>query len=625
MHVSPPETGAAASPDGATVDAAGSPPSPGASPGLPPLPGLVQPTIVSRPVSPPAEVPSAATPSAEPSSPSSSLTGDAAPVHAMVTRHRDHTRKEKSYTDGTVRYDSRRRAFFAAPVSHRDALGEPAWRAAMSEEFAALRHTNTWVLVPRPPGVNIVSCKWIFKTKHRPDGSVDKHKARLVARGFTQQHGIDYGDTFSPVVKPATVRLVLSLAVSRGWSLRQIDVSNAFLHGFLAEDVYMQQPPGFEDATYPSHVCKLQRSIYGLKQSPRAWYARLSQRLSQLGFVASRSDASLFIFSQGTIQIYMLVYVDDIVIAGSTPAVVDRLVQSLSASFPIKDLGRLEYFLGLEASFHSGGMTLTQKKYALDLLHRVNMENCKATSTPLATSESLSRHSGALLGRDDSFRYRSVVGALQYLTLTRPDISFAVNKVCQFLSQPTVDHWEAVKRILRYVKGTLDMGLRIRKSRFTGVSIFTDADWAGCVDDRHSTGGFAIFVGPNLVSWSSKKQPIVSRSSTEAEYKALANGAAEAIWIDSVLTELGVPRQRTPILWCDNLGATYLTANPVFHARTKHIEIDFHFVRERVAACELEVRFISTDDQLADVFTKPATRQMLDRFRTNLNLVCSSD
>ena len=288
VHVAPPDAGVAASPDDTTADAAGSPPSPGAaglpplpgsSPGPPPSPGPVPHTIVSRPVSSLVEVPSVATPSAEPSSPSSSLTGDAAPAHAMVTRHRDHTRKEKSYTDGTVRYDSRRRAFFAAPVSHRDALGEPAWRAAMSEEFAALRHTNTWVLVPRPPGVNIVSCKWIFKTKHCPDGSVDKHKARLVARGFTQQHRIDYGDTFSPVVKPATVRLVLSLAVSRGWSLRQIDVSNAFLHGFLAEDVYMQQPPGFEDATYPSHVCKLQRSIYGLKQSPRAWYARLSQRL----------------------------------------------------------------------------------------------------------------------------------------------------------------------------------------------------------------------------------------------------------------------------------------------------------------------------------------------------------
>jgi histone deacetylase 1/2 len=242
----------------------------------------------------------------------------------------------------------------------------------------------------------------------------------------------------------------------------------------------------------------------------------------------------------------------------------------------------------------------------------------------MVPTERLARDTGALLGPEDSFRYRSVVGSLQYLTLTRPDISFAVNKVCQFLSQPTEVHWEAVKRILRYVKGTLDTGLRIRRSLQQSVSIFTDADWAGDVDDRRSTSGFAVFVGPNLISWSSKKQPTVSRSSTEAEYKALANGAAEAMWVRSLLRELGVTQRQAPILWCDNLGATYLTANPVFHARTKHIEIDFHFVREQVADGALVVRFISSNDQLADIFTKPATRQMLDRFRTNLNLVCNS-
>jgi hypothetical protein len=267
-------------------------------------------------------------------------------------------------------------------------------------------------LVPRSPGVNIVGSKWIFKTKHRPYGSIDKHKARLVARGFTQQHGIDYGDTFSPVVKLATVHLVLSLTVSHGWSLRQVDVSNDFLHGFLSEDVYMQQPPGFEDARYPSHVCKLQRSIYGLKQSPRAWYARLSQLLHQLGFTSSKADTSLFIFAQDGVHIYMLVYVDDIVIVGSTPEVVDHLVHSLYATFPIKDMGKLDYFLGLEASYNSGGMTLTQRKYALDLLHRVNMENCNPTPTPLVTSERLARDTGALLGTDDAFRYRSIVGGL---------------------------------------------------------------------------------------------------------------------------------------------------------------------------------------------------------------------
>nr|XP_051228905.1 uncharacterized protein LOC127346670 [Lolium perenne] len=314
-------------------------------------------------------------------------------------------------------------------------------------------------------------------------------RAMVMTERFIHSHILHSNLNKSP-------RIMMITTVSRGWCLRQVDVSNAFLHSFLSEDVYMQQPPGFEDARYPSYVCKLQRSIYGLKQSPHAWYARLSQRLHELGFVSSKADTSLFIFSRDSVQIYMLVYVDDIVIAGSTPEVVDRLVRSLMDTFPIKDLGKLDYFLGLEASYNSGGMVVTQRKYALDLLHR-----------------------------------------------------------------PTDVHWEAVKRILRYVKGTLQTGLCFRKSASTGVSIFTDADWAGCVDDRRSTSGYAIFVGPNLVSWSSKKQPTVSRSSTEAEYKALANGAAEAIWISSLLKELGVPRQRTPIRWCDNLGATYLTAN----------------------------------------------------------------
>jgi histone deacetylase 1/2 len=215
----------------------------------------------------------------------------------------------------------------------------------------------------------------------------------------------------------------------------------------------------------------------------------------------------------------------------------------------------------------------------LDLLLHVNMENCNPAPTPLVPSEHLARDYGALLGPEDSSRYRSVVGSLQYLTHTRPDISFVVNKVCQFLSQPTEVHWEVVKRILHYVKETIDTGLHFRTSSLLDVSIFTDADWAGCVDDRRSTGGYAVFVGPNLVSWSSKKQPTVSRSSTEAEYKALTNGVAKAIWISSLLKELGVTQRHAHVLWCDNLGATYLTTNPVFHARTKHIEIDFHCVR----------------------------------------------
>ena len=317
----------------------------------------------------------------------------------------------------------------------------------------------------------------------------------------------------------------------------------------------------------------------------------------------------------------MLVYVDDIVIAGSSVAVVERLVQTLSSTFPIKDLGRLEYFLGIEAAYKSDCMVLTQHKYALDLLHRAEMENCRPVPTPMSATDKLSHALGDPLPTDDTFWYRSLVCGLHYLTLTRPDLPFAVNKVCQYLSQPTTVHYEAVKRILRYVQGTVSTGLRIQPSTSSVLNIYTDADWAGCPDDRRSTGGFAVFFGQNLISWSSRKQPTISRSSTEAEYKALANGTAEAIWIQSLLTELGVSQSRPPVLWCDNLGATYLSANPVFHARTKHIEIDFHFVREKVAAGALDVRFIASGDQLADVFTKPVTQPVLRHFISNLNLV----
>jgi histone deacetylase 1/2 len=414
---------------------------------------------------------------------------------------------------------------------------------------------------------------------------------------------------------------VLSLAIARGWFLHHVDASNAFLHGFLEEDVYMQQPPGFEDPRYPQHVCKLQRALYGLKQSPRAWYARLSDKLHELGFISSKADTSLFIFHHDGVTIYMLVYVDDIVLNGSSAIAIECLVQTLAHTFPIKDLGRLDYFLGIEASYTNKGMVLSQHKYVLDLLHRAHMEGCRAISTPMSTLAKLSRDAGDVLSIADASSYRSLVGGLQYLTLTRPDISFAVNKVCQFLAHPTTVHYEAVKRILRYLWGTVSSGLLLWKNLSTVLNIYTDADWAGCLDDHRSTGGYAIFLGPNLVSWSSRKQPTVSHSSIEAEYKALANGTAEAIWIQSVLKELGVHQPRPHVLWCDNLSATYLSANLVFHARTKNIEIDFHFVREKVALGALEVKFISSSDQLVDAFTKPVSLKVLAHFRSNLNLV----
>jgi histone deacetylase 1/2 len=384
----------------------------------------------------------------------------------------------------------------------------------------------------------------------------------------------------------------------------------------------MRQPPGFEDAKRSHYVCQLDKALYGLKQAPRAWYARLSTKLCDLGFKSSKSDTSLFIYSKNGIVIYMLIYVDDIIVTSSSTDAVSALLKDLRTDFALKDLGELNYFLGIEVKPIQGGILLNQERYAGDILERVGMKICKQSPTPLAASENLSKEDGELLSSEDATKYRSVVGALQYLTLTRPDLAFAVNKVCQFLHAPTTSHWTAVKRILRYVRGTSGLGIKITKSPSTLLSAFSDADWAGSIDDRRSTGGFAVFFGPNLISWSAKKQATVSRSSTEAEYKSLANATAELIWVETLLKELGVRLKVPPCLWCDNLGATYLSANPVFHARAKHIEIDFHFVRERVARKQLSIRFVSTKDQLADGFTKALGTRLFEKFRSNLNLIC---
>jgi histone deacetylase 1/2 len=409
------------------------------------------------------------------------------------------------------------------PNSITEALADANWKKAMDIEYDALMQNKTWHLVPARRGQNIIDYRWVYKVKCKADGTLDKYKACLVAKGYKQRYGIDYEDTFSPVVKAATIRLVLSLAVSFGWSLCQLDVHNAFLHGNLEEEVFMRQRPGFESKTHLNFVCKLDKALYGLKQAPRAWYSRLSSKLQSLGFKPSEADVSLFVYNKGGVVIFLLVYVDDIIVASSSTAATEALLKDLHADFALKDLGELHYFLGIEVKKASNGILLTEQKYTSDLLHRAGMRNCKPMNTPMSSTDKLSVHDGDLLGPKDETEYRSIVESLQYLTLTRPDISFVVNKVCQFLHKPTMVHWSAVKRILWYLQFTIDMGLQIRKSPSTLVSAFSSADWAGCSNDRRSTGGFAVFLGSNLISWSSRKQATVSRSSTEDEYKSLAN------------------------------------------------------------------------------------------------------
>ncbi|GKB23571.1 putative RNA-directed DNA polymerase [Tanacetum coccineum] len=452
------------------------------------------------------------------------------------------------------------------PTSFTVANNSPEWLQAMKEEYDALIKNGMWSLVPRASNTNVVD-------------------------------GIDFPETFSLVVKSTTIRAVLSLAVTNNWPLRQLDVHNAFLHGNLKEQVYMKQPPGFIDPQRPNHVCLLHKSLYGLKQAPRAWFERLSKALFDLGFKGSKTDPSLFIYSRGDTLLYILVYVDDIIVTGNNKGTIDNIICQLGSAFALKDLGPLNYFLGIEIVPHVSGILLSQKKYILELLQSAGLSNCNPVSSPMVTSSSLSLDDSTAFS--NPVKYRQVVGSLQYVTLSRPDIAFAVNKVCQYMHAPTENHWSAVKRILRYLHGTVEHGMLIRRSSgstlqaFTDVlwkgnpdtslEAFSDADWAGDSDDRRSTGGFAIYL--------------------------------------ALLHELCIRSSSTPILWCDNLGATYLSANPIFRARTKHVEIDYHFVREKVAQGDLRVQHISTHDQIADIFPKPLQIPRFLYLRSKLQVV----
>jgi hypothetical protein len=310
------------------------------------------------------------------------------------------------------------------PSSYRQALKDPNWRAAMLDEFNALLRNDTWSLVSCPPGANVVTSKWIYRHKLNPDGTLSRYKARWVVRGFTQQAGMDYGETFSPVVKPATIRVVLALATSHSWPIHQLDVSNAFLHGNLQETVYCQQPSGLIDPNLPTHVCRLNKSLYGLKQAPRTWFLRFTTYLTSLSFVASKCDTSLFILRRGSATAYLLLYVDDIILTANTPDLLRSIISSLSTKFSMKDLGDLHHFLGINVHRNSSGIFLSQQQYTLEILDRANMLHCNPLSTSTDSRAKISARDGVPYS-DPSF-YRSIASALQYLTHTRPDIAYAV-------------------------------------------------------------------------------------------------------------------------------------------------------------------------------------------------------
>ncbi|WZZ50369.1 hypothetical protein YC2023_050476 [Brassica napus] len=509
------------------------------------------------------------------------------------------------------------------PRTYEEAMLDKEWKESVGAEAGAMIKNDTWYESELPKGKRAVSSRWIFTIKYLANGQIDRKKTRLVARGFTQTYGEDYIDTFAPVAKLHTVRIVLSIATNLEWDLWQMDVKNAFLQGELEDEVYMLPPPGLDHLVKPGNVLRLKKAIYGLKQSPRAWYRKLSTTLNGRGFRKSELDHTLFTLVTPSGIIVILVYVDDLIITGSDKAGIKATKEFLKSVFDIKDLGEMKYFLGIEICRSKEGLFMSQRKYTMDMLKETDVLGGKVAKTPLEEGYKVLREGEVeekQLFKDPKL-YRKMVGKLIYLTITRPDICFAVNQVSQHMQAPKVHHWKMVDRILRYLSGTPGQGVWMGCNGSTEVVGYCDANWAGDRVDRRSTTGYCTFIGGNLVTWKSKKQKVISCSSAEAEYRAMLKLTNELVWIKGILKHLEIEQSTPMTMHCDNQAAIHIASNSVFHERTKHIEVDCHKVRQMIILGVIMPCYTRSEDQLADVFTKAARLKTMESILSRLGLI----
>lgn len=426
-----------------------------------------------------------------------------------------------------------------------------------------------------------------------------------------------------------------------------MDVVTAFLNGTLKEVIYMRQPPGFEQAGLKHFVCRLIRSIYGLKQSPRAWYEEIDSFLISIKCIKSELDPNLYVLSRGSEKVFMLLFVDDMLITGNSPELIRELKEQLRGKYEMKDLGKISRYLGVDFISTTRGIFLNQITYAADLVKEYGLELCKPVYTPLPEGLTLSAETST--PEFDSTIYSKLVGKLIYLTNTRPDICFSVGIVSRFMANPQQLHWDCALHIVRYINTTISQGLFYNRGADMSIQGFTDSDWgSSCPDTRRSTGGYIFIIAGGPISWRSKRQPTVSRSSTEAEYKALSDASQEGVYLKRLLQELQhvgntatihhtsneISENLSPAcqptlqdleLLCDNVSAIKLSKNPVFHARTKHLEVHHHFIRERILQNEISVSYISTADQSADILTKSLGRTKFEYHRSRLGMKSLED
>ena len=499
----------------------------------------------------------------------------------------------------------------AEPANYLDALSRPdasRWVQAMNDELASLHSHATWEVTKLPPGVKPIPTKWVYAVKRAPDGSVARYKARLVAAGYRQRPGLDYTELYSPVAKSATMRVAFAFIAKHDYHMSTCDVKTAYLNAPLEETIFVTHAPGYNNFP-PGTACKLNRSLYGLRQSGRCWYMRLSAELKTLGFTPASSDAGLFIRRDHGKVTFILCYVDDLIIAAATQALVDSIIAGLKKSFDIHDMGATSFYLGIDIKRDraSRSITISQQRYIQDVLARFEMTDAKTSSLPIQPTTQLSKTTGVPLEADDRALYPEIVGSLLYLSeKTRPDLAHSVGTLSKFMSCPTTAHLAAARNVLRYVLATPTLGITysFTDQPTDNIHGFCDASFAGDTDDRRSTTGYVFMFGGGAVSWSSRRQPTIAASTCESEYQSASAATREALWLRILFNELGQPLTGPLPIGCDNQAAISLIKNPLSAARAKHIDVLHHFTRERVVMGLVSFAYIPTDEMIADSLTK---------------------
>ncbi|CAK1594594.1 unnamed protein product [Parnassius mnemosyne] len=480
------------------------------------------------------------------------------------------------------------------------------WKEAICEELESLKENKTWKLVNRNNEKTVTS-KWVFCVKRNSDGDIERYKARLCARGFTQTKNVDYKETFSPTTRFDSIRIILSLAARENYELQQFDVKTAFLYGELSEDVYMEVPEGVH--AEPRKICKLIKSIYGLKQSSRCWNRKFSSFLTTYGFEMCPSDNCIFVGHFNNYKVILILYVDDALLLSKSKSILLHIINDLKQSFKIKEFN-LNMFVGMEITKNDGIITLSQKQYIKQIINRFNMSDANPCSTPADNNVILKKNDSE---SNINFPYREAVGALMFLsTVSRPDISYSLNVVSRYLNNPSKDHVNAVKRIIRYLLKTKDVCITYNCNK--ELVGFSDSDFASDIDSRKSNTGYIFMMNGGPVSWASRKQNTVALSTTESEYMAASEAAKEILWLRQLLIDIDEP-QLVITLCIDNQSAIKLIHNPIYHKRTKHIDIRYNFIREKVEQNVINVQYVKSSNQLADFLTKalPSGKFILNR------------